>query len=82
MEWIHEYWQILSFIVAHVGYQIKTNFKVETRMDGYEVEMRIVRQRLEHLERLNESGLAARCQVHTNQIHNIEKRIEYLEAHK
>lgn len=75
MAWIQEYWQILSFLAVNLGYQIQSEAKKAIRIDTVE-------KRLDVLERLNESGLAARCQVHGNQLAHIEKRLDIIEGRR
>jgi hypothetical protein len=86
MEWIHQYWQIISVIAAQIGYQIKHNFRIESKMDKH-IDSQIlenlhIRERVANLEGLLKDGASATCRVHTSDIAHIYKRLEKLEASK
>jgi hypothetical protein len=80
MEWIHQNWQLVSFVLAHVGYLIQSEVKKAMHIDQMEKHMESTDKRIERLEFVLEKGLSASCQVHTNQIQHIEKRLDKLEV--
>lgn len=86
MEWLQQYWQIVSIIATQVGYQIKHNFRIENKVDKYvdsqTMENLHTRERLSALEDLLKRGSSATCQVHTSEIAHILKRLDKLEERK
>lgn len=71
MEWLEKYWQILSVILAHIVYEAQNRTKTAMRQD--QTDREILR-----IQRLLEGGLASSCQVHSQQIQEIEKQLAFL----
>jgi hypothetical protein len=86
MEWLQQYWQIVSVIAAQIGYQIKHNFRIENKVDKHvdsqTLENLHARERLSNIEDLLKSGKSATCQVHTSEIEHIHKRLDKLEERR
>lgn len=80
MEWIHQNWQLVSFVFAHVGYLIQSEVKRAMHIDRIERHLEATDKRLGHLEHVTETGLSAKCQVHGQQLQHLEKRLDYLEG--
>ena len=82
MEWLHQNWQLVSLVLAHVGYLIQSEMKRAMNIDRMERHLESTDKRLGHLEVVVENSSAATCKVHSSEIIQIHRRLDKLEAGK